>query len=401
VRNHWRVAHVATIQPTVRFLLLPQLQRLRNEGYDVTAISAPGPYTNDLEAAGVRFIPWHHATRAWDPAADVRAMAELLAILRRERFDVLHTHTPKPGLLGRVAARVTGVPFVVNTVHGLYAKPDDPLKRRLPVLGLEWVAARFSDLELYQSYEDLGWAWRRGIVSRGKSRFLGNGTDLNRFHPDAVPQARREALRGELGIPPGALVVGTLGRLVAEKGYRELLGAMREVRKTIPGVRLLAIGPRDPAKADALREEELEAVKDFAVFTGPRADTPGLFSLMDVFVLPSWREGLPRAPIEAAAMGKPLVLTDIRGCREVGRDGVEALLVPPRDPHRLASALTRLLRDAEMRSRMGNAARARVLERFDENQVCDVIVSSYRDLLATHATMGNGRSSRGGVRRQR
>jgi len=377
-----RIAHAATIQATVRFLLLPQLRRLRDEGYKVAAISAPGPYTADLEAQGVRFIPWRHATRSWDPGADLWAVAELVGILRRERFDLLHTHTPKPGVIGRIAARAVGVPNVVHTAHGLYVRPDDPVRRKVPVLGLEWLAARFSDLELYQSQEDMAWARRLGVVQRGRSRFLGNGTDLTRFRPDALSNEHRATLRAELGIPEEALVVGTLGRLVAEKGYRELIAAMHEVRRSVPGARLLAIGPRDPAKADALSDDELEAVGDWAVFTGPRSDTPRLFALMDVFVLASWREGVSRAAIEAAAMGKPLVLTDIRGCREVADDGVEGLLVPPRDPSRLADALLRLLRDPDLRARMGSAARARALERFDERNVTNIIVESYQRLLS-------------------
>lgn len=390
-----RIAHVATIQATVRFLLLPQLRRLRDEGFQVSAISRPGPYTGDLEAAGVRFIPWRHATRAWDPAADLRAVAELVGILRRERFDLLHTHTPKPGIVGRMAARAVGIPLVVNTVHGLYATPQDPPGRRIPVIGLEWLAARCSDLELYQSAEDLAWARRLGIARRRKSRLLSNGSDLGRFHAQAVSPERRAELRTALGIPKDALVVGTLGRLVEEKGYRELLSAMREVRTRVPGARFLAIGPRDPAKADALSDAELDAVKEWAVFTGPRADTPGLFALMDVFALASWREGLPRAPIEAAAMGKPLVLTDIRGCREVARDGIEGFLVPPRDASALAAALTRLLLEPELRGRMGSAARARVEERFDERRVIDLVVRSYEELFARN---GGGRAVSAGPR---
>jgi glycosyltransferase involved in cell wall biosynthesis len=377
-----RIAHVATIDATVRFLLLPQLCKLRDEGYEVTAISAPGRWTSDVEAEGIRFIPWRHATRAWDPAADIRAVGELVSILRRERFDLLHTHTPKPGVIGRIAARVAGVPFVVHTAHGLYVRPDDPIRRKAPVLGVEWFAARFSDLELYQSREDLTWARRLGIVSWAKSRFVGNGTNLTRFRPDGLSDDRRSVLRAELGIPEDAPVVGTLGRLVAEKGYRELLTAMREVRRVVPDARLLAIGPPDPAKPDALSQEELAAVGDWAVFTGPRSDTPELFALMDLFVLASWREGLSRAAIEAAAMGRPLVLTDIRGCREVVRDGVEGFLVPPRDARGLGDALVRLLGDPELRARMGSAARARAVERFDEERVTDIIVDSYRRLLS-------------------
>lgn len=370
---------------------MPQLRGLRDEGYEVSAISAPGPYASDLAAEGVRFIPWRHVTRSWNPVADVRAVAELVAILRRERFDLIHTHTPKPGVIGRIAARAVGIPVVVHTAHGLYVRPDDHVRRKAPVLAVEWLAARFSDLELYQSHDDLAWARRLGIVARDRSRFLGNGTDLVRFHPEAFSNEDHASLRAELGIPEGALVVGTLGRLVAEKGYRELLSAVREVRREIPGVRLLAIGPPDPAKSDALSDEELAAAGEWAVFTGPRSDTPRLLALMDVFVLASWREGLSRAAIEAAAMGKPLVLTDIRGCREVARDGVEGLLVPPRDARALSKALFRLLCDPDLRARMGSAARERARQRFDERRVVETVVQSYRQLLSRNgaaATVG-------------
>ncbi len=145
-----RVAHVATVDLTHRFLLLDQLRRQRSDGYEVTAISSAGPWVDDLRRDGIGFIPWA-ITRAWDPPNDARALVELVRILRRGRFHVVHTHTPKGGVLGRVAARIAGVPCVVNTVHGLYATPDDPVRRRWPVLGVEWLAARFSDLELYQS----------------------------------------------------------------------------------------------------------------------------------------------------------------------------------------------------------------------------------------------------------
>ena len=380
--NTWRIAHVATVQPTIRFLLLPQLCRLRDEGYDITAISAPGPYTEEVEAEGIRFIPWTHATRAWDPGADVRAAGELVRILRRERFDLVHTHTPKPAVLGRITARLIGVPCVLNTVHGLYVKREDRLRRKMPVLAAEWLAARFSDAELYQSEEDLAWARRLRLAPPGRLVHLGNGTDVSRFDPGAISDERLRALREELGIAEGSLVVGTVGRLVAEKGYRELLGAFREVQPAFPDIHLLAVGPKDPDKGDALRDEEFAGAGDRVTFTGPRADLPDLLALMDVFVLASWREGLPRSAIEAAAMGRPLILTDIRGCREVISDGIEGLLVPPRDPRGLAGALARMLGDPELRTRLGAAARARAISRFDERAVFETIAKTYDRLLS-------------------
>jgi glycosyltransferase involved in cell wall biosynthesis/ribosomal protein S18 acetylase RimI-like enzyme len=380
-----RVAHLTTTDLTLRYLLLGQLRRLVAEGYEVTAISAPGPHAADLEAKGVRFLPWRNATRSWNPSADLQALAELVGLLRRERFDLLHTHNPKPGVIGRVAARLAGVPTVVNTVHGLYATPDDRLRKQVAVLGLEWLAARCSDLELYQSEEDLRWARRIRLVPARRAELLGNGTDLERFTPELVRPERVAALRAELGIAEDALVVGTVGRLVAEKGYRDLFAAARSVRQADPRVRFLAVGAPDLDKADAITEAELAGAAGDVVVTGWRDDVRDLLAVMDVFVLASWREGMPRSAIEAAAMARPLVLTDIRGCREVARHEQEALLVPARDPAALAAAVLRLVGDPGLRERLAAAARDRALERFSEAAVSARVAGHYRRLLGVAA----------------
>ena len=376
-----RVAHVTTVDLSLRFLLLPQLRALRDAGFDVTTISAPGPWVPEIEAEGIRHIAWPHATRAWDPRADALAFRELLAIFRRERFDLVHTHNPKPGVMGRIAARAIGVPHVINTVHGLYATPEDRLRRRAPVLAAEWLAARFSDLELYQSAEDLAWAARLHVAPAGKSLLLGNGIDLSRFSPSLAGEERVRKLRAELGIGEDELVVGTVGRMVLEKGYDEFFRAARAVRTRVPNARFLAVGQSDPDKPDSVTAERIDRAREDVIFTGWREDVADLMAVMDVFVLPSWREGLPRSAIEAAASGLPLVLTDIRGCREVGRDGVEGFLVPVRDPVRLAGAVVRLLEDPELRRRMGVAARGRAEEAFDERRVVATVVAATRRLV--------------------
>jgi glycosyltransferase involved in cell wall biosynthesis/ribosomal protein S18 acetylase RimI-like enzyme len=376
-----RVAHLTTVDISMHLLLLPQLLALRDAGFDVTAVSAPGPWVAGIEEQGIRHLPWRNATRAWDPRADARALAELVRHFRRERFDLVHTHNPKPGVLGRIAARVARVPHVANTVHGLYATPADPARRRLPVLAAERLAARLSDLELYQSEEDLDWVRRIGLAPPSRSLLLGNGVDLEHFDPERVPSERRGPLRRELGLPEGALVVATVGRLVVEKGFRELFAAAAEIRGRRDDVRFLAIGESDRQKADAIDDAEIERARKHVIFTGWRRDVRDLLAIADVFVLPSWREGMPRSAIEAAAMGKPLVLTDIRGCREVGRHGTEAVLVPPRDPAALAEAISVQLDEPDLRERLGAAARRRALERFDERPVVELVVGETRRLL--------------------
>ncbi|MEX2556725.1 MAG: glycosyltransferase family 4 protein [Actinomycetota bacterium] len=377
-----RVVHITTIDLTLWYMLRPQLRRLAAEGYEVSAISAPGACVPLLEAEGIRHIPWHAATRGWSLGADLRAFFELYRILRRERFDIVHTHNPKPGVLGRVAARLAGVPCVVNTQHGLYAMPEDRPARKGAVLGIEWIAARFSDSELFQSAEDRAWAARLRIARPPKGRLLGNGIDLTLFDPEAVPTERIERLREELGIPAGKVVVGAVGRMVAEKGYRELFEAAAAVRADHPEAVFLVVGGSDPEKWDSIPPDEMTRAREHTIFAGHRDDVRDLMALMDVFVLASWREGLPRSAIEAAAMARPLVLTDIRGCREVVRDGIEGFLVPPRNAKHLAAAIEKLVADEGLRAKLGSAARTRAVEWFDERRVEEIIVREYRRVLS-------------------
>ena len=374
-----RVAHLATTDMTVRFLLMPQLERLADEGWDVVAISADGPWVDEIEAAGIRHVTWPHAGRAWDPREDLRAFVSLTGILRQERPDVLHCHNPKPGILGRFAGRMARVPVVLNTVHGFYATPEDPAKRRIPVVTAERLAARCSTFELYQSEEDLSWARGLGIAKPGRSALLGNGVDLTRFDAGDVSEERRAKVRAELGVGDDELLVGTIGRMVAEKGYRELFEAAALVRAARPQVRFLAVGGPDPDKADSITLQEMDDARADVIMTGWRTDVVDLLAAMDVFVLASWREGLPRAAVEAAAMGLPLILTDIRGCREVA--GTDAgILVAPRSATAIARAVGELADDPDRRAQLGRAAAQRARARFDERRVLADVARLSRSL---------------------
>ena len=378
-----RVAHLTTTDISLRYLLGAQLRAVVDQGDEALGISAPGPFVPEVEAWGVRHIPLARSTRGMNPLADMRAALHLWRILRRERVDVLHTHNPKPGLYGRVVGRLAGVPVVVNTVHGLYATPDDPLARRLVVYGLEAIASRFSHAELVQNPEDLGTIGRYRIAPPGRARLLGNGVDLTRFDPAAVPAARRRAVRDALGLGDGDVLVGTVGRLVAEKGYVELFEAVRSLGDAVA---LVVVGPEDPEKADALDPVVVESAGAAGVrFVGLRDDMPDLYAAMDVFVLASHREGFPRAAMEAAAMALPIVATDIRGCRQVVDHGVNGLLVPVGDSPALAQAISELAADPDRRQRLGSAGRRIAEDRFDERRVVDVVMRTYAEQQARPA----------------
>ncbi len=371
-----KVAHLTTVDLSLRFLLFPQLRAVIDEGGEVLGISASGPWVAGLEADGIRHVALRSSTREFDVLADLRSAVELYCILRRERPDVLHTHNPKPGLYGRVVGRLARVPIIVNTVHGLYATEDDPLPKRAAVYGLEAFASRFSDAELVQNPEDLAVISRLRLAPRGRVRLLGNGIDLARFDRGRFSETHRAAVRNVLGIGPDQIVVGCVGRLVAEKGYRELFAAARRLGA---GYAFVVIGAEDPEKADTLGRDALRAARQVGVqFLGHRDDVDALYPAMDVFALPSYREGYPRAAMEAAAMELPVVATNIRGCREVVDDGINGLLVPPRDAGGLERALRRIGEDARLRQSMGKAGGRLARERFDERRCVDVVMETYR-----------------------
>lgn len=367
-----KIAHLTTIDLSLRYLLLAQIEASIAAGDEVIGISARGPEVPFLEARGLRFVELEGSTRSMSLRGDLRAARSLWRTLRHERPDVLHTHNPKPGLYGRVLGRLARVPLVVHTTHGLYAAPDDPLPKRLVVYGLEAIAGRFGHIELVQNPEDLDLMRRWHIAPRRKLRLLGNGVDLTRFAP--ADARRRLATRTDLGIEPDDVVVGLVARLVAEKGIPELIEAVAELG---PPFRLLLVGPHDPEKADALPQRLLDDARAAgAILTGHREDVDRLYAAMDVFCLPSHREGFPRAAMEAAASGLPVVASDIRGCRQVVDPGITGALVPVRDPGALARAL-HPYGDPAVRAERGAAGRTKAVADFDESQVVARVLAAY------------------------
>jgi glycosyltransferase involved in cell wall biosynthesis len=388
-----KLIHVTTVDLSLDALLGYQLARFRDEGFDVVGVSAPGPYVAGLERSGIRHVPVPSLTRTWTPDDDLRATAELVRVFRRERPSVVHTHNPKSGVLGRVAARIAKVPVIVNTVHGLYANPALSPGKRWVVDRAEAWAMRLSHHELFQSHEDLDRALRERMVPPQRASWLGNGVDLRRFDPALVPPEATRELRARWGLDPTAPVVGAVGRLVREKGYLELFEAASTVRRAHPSAAFVVVGPSEPTKGDGLSSSELEAARRVGVVVageGERKDMPTIYAAFDVFVLPSHREGMPRSLIEASAMARPVVATEIRGCREVVESDRTGILVPPRDPWALAGAIEQLLSDPRRAEAMGREGRARAIDRFDEDAVVERTVQTYRRLLRGHGIRWDG-----------
>ncbi|MSP67940.1 MAG: glycosyltransferase family 1 protein [Alphaproteobacteria bacterium] len=364
-----KICQLCAVDFTFHHFLQPLALALQVAGHEVVGVAADGPFVARVRAAGIRFEIMPFSRSLCDIGRHVAVFRRLVAFFRRERFDLVHVHTPVAAFIGRMAAAAAGVPRIAYTAHGFYFHERMPLWQRAPYVALEWVAGRVTDVLLTQAEEDAAIARRLGLCRGGRIAAIGNGVDPARFRPDANGEQRRR-LRAELGTPEGAVVVVVIGRLVQEKGYPELFDAIGDVP-----AHLWVVGDRLPSDHNSRIDQAIAAVRadpDRAgrvVFLGYRADVPDVLAAADIFVLPSHREGMPRSIIEAMMSALPVVATDIRGAREEVVEAETGALVPVGDSLRLAAALRRLVHDPNLRRRQGEAGRRRALSLYDERQV--------------------------------
>lgn len=388
-----KVAHIINHEIGLRVHGKNYFRYLCDQGYDVHVVCPVGDYVRgDMttpEGIKVKSIAF---PARYTPLQDWRTLRQLAAYFRGERFDIVHTHTVKPGLLGRIAASRAGVPVIIHTVHGFHNWDDMSALEQWFFLQVERLAMHFCDLLLSQNREDIRVALHDGICRPSQIAYLGNGIDISFFDATHVDSAATAELRRQLGVGPNEFLVGMIGRLVRLKGYYDYLAAARILVQSGVPVKFLAVGPTMPEKADALSPEELIAsygLADRMIYLGVRDDIRELLAAMDVVVLASYAEGIPRVLMEAAAMGKPAVGTDVRGTREVIVPEETGLLVPPRHPEGLAAAINRLLADRPAAECMGQAGRRRAEAQFDERDYFWRTDDVYRRLLARkHAGQG-------------
>lgn len=380
-----KVCQLCAVDFTLRHFLLPLIDGMSEAGWDVTSVCSDGPHVNEMRARGYRIatIP---ISRNLNVLSHLVSFWRLFQFFRRERFDVLHAHTPIAALVGRLAARAAGVPLIVYTAHGFYFHDEMPAwKRRLYVL-LEWIGGRATDLLFTQSEEDAVAAVAEGICRANIATAIGNGVDPRRFDPQRI--ADPASVRHALGIPRNARVVGIIGRMVREKGYEEFLAAAIGIARAFPDTYFLLVGGRLASDHDDPIEHALSRAKevlgDRLVLTGFREDTPEMIAVMDVFCLPSYREGMPRTIIEAMMMAKPVVATNIRGSREEVVEGETGWLVPTKDPKALESALRRCLENPELAVAMGTAGQRRAMEIYDERKVVALQLERIADHLKSN-----------------
>lgn len=371
-----------TVATTARSFLADQMRYLADHGWTVHLATGPGAdyqqLASDLDwADSIQLHPIAMA-RNPHPFKDLRAAIAWLLLVRQVAPDVVMTGTPKAGLLGMAAARLLRVPHRVYLARGLRLEGLRGVQRVVSMMAEKVTCAAATHVVCVSPSLRSAFV-SRGLVASGKVTVLGdgssNGVDTRRFSPGS--ESNRALCRRRFGVLPNHQAIGFAGRLTDDKGLQELIQAFRALRHGWPDAVLLLAG--DPDEASPLTGGELEDPSVLAL--GNVSDMPGFLRALDIFCLPSRREGFPNVSIEAAAVGLPVVTTDATGCRDSVVDGTTGRIVPTRDAAALRGALSDLLAQPEERRRMGAHARQWAVERFSQEVVWHNTLSFINGLI--------------------
>ena len=354
---------------------LPLAVAARNEGFDVIVATRVQRHGDQIRAAGLDLVPLVLDRHGHNPLRELAALSEIVGIYRRLRPDLAHHVAIKPVLYGSVAARLARTPVVINAIAGMgYVTSSNDLRARVlrPVIQTAYrlVFNGSGNRLIVQNPDDVEALARSHIVDRERVTLIrGSGVDTRHFSPAPAPE--------------GSCLTVLAARLLRDKGVVEFVEAARLLRAQGVKARFALVGEPDPSHPAQIAQSEIERWRSEGVieYWGWRETMREVYQQAHVACLPSYREGLPKALIEAAACGLPIVTCDVPGCREVVRDGDNGFLVPPRTVAPLAHALRRLIDDAAMRARMGARSRERAVAEFSIERVVADTLALYRAAL--------------------
>jgi glycosyltransferase involved in cell wall biosynthesis len=382
-----QVATVITrLEGGAGMLALRGAMTLDADAFGLTLVTGRGSprLLDQARAAGLRVVIEPSLQPEIDPLHDALAARRLHALLRRGQFDVVHTHTAKAGVLGRMAAHRAEVPWIVHTYHGFPFHEFQWRSRRAAYVAIERRLGRITDLALCVGTGVAVEAVRRGLVSPERIRTIGvavendGGAALRATaSSNAWPRngsSPREAARRRLEIPPDATVVGAVGRLTYQKAPEDFVEMLRRLGRS--GVVGVWVGDGELAETMRRRAAADPAVR--IILAGERADVPELLPAFDVFALPSRYEGLPTAVVEAMVCGIPVVATAVNSVSDVVIPGETGLLVPPGRPDLMAAAVEYLLDSPATAMRMAGAARTRLGDRYSLTALRSALIEAYR-----------------------
>ncbi|MBW2609808.1 MAG: glycosyltransferase family 4 protein [Deltaproteobacteria bacterium] len=313
------------------------------------------------------------------PLKDLSALINLTSFLKKRVYHVVHTHNSKAGFLGRLAARLAGVPVIIHTVHGFAFHDQEPLWRQFLFRNFERLASRWCDKTIFISQPLIDWALKERVVDEDKIIKIYSGIELDQFRP--VADAEKKRIRRSWNIGEEESVIGVVSKLWEGKGHAVLIEAFREFKKEIKDARLVIVG-EGYIYDDLTNLVERLGLSDSVLFTGFQTDVSGIIATFDVAVLPSFFEGMGRVLLEAMAMEKPVVASRVGGIPDLVEDGVNGFLTGPGDTRGLLNAMKKILSDKKLGKRMGKEGRKKISDQFSAEVMVKSINKVYNECLS-------------------
>ncbi len=372
-----KILRISTIPASINNFCKGLLSELKLEGYEVVTVASPGPEMATIaEREGVRTIAVPMERRI-SPFKDLKSLWQMWRVMRRERPDMVHSITPKAGLISMMAAWLARVPIRIHTFTGLVFPTSTGLKRRI-LMATDWLTCACAT-HIIPEGEGVKADLLNNHITRKPLRVLGygniRGIDLEFFKPDLEPS------------PPtpsgGGFTFVFVGRLVGDKGINELIAAFSRLNKEHPETRLVMVGPEE-ANLDPIKPETAAEIKSNAAIeaVGRQSDVRPFYAAADALVFPSYREGFPNVVIEAGAMGLPSIVTDINGSREIIIEGENGTIVPPKDAEALYKAMKHFVENPEEVKRMAANARPLIASRYEQSYVHQCLKDYYKEVAS-------------------
>ncbi len=377
-----KIIRVTTVPQSLGGLLQGQL-KFMSQHYDMVGVSSTGDGLLEKVSKQevIRVIPIE-MTRKITPLQDLKAVYKLYKVFKKEKPDIVHSHTPKAGTLSMLAAKLAGVPHRLHTIAGLPLLVATGAKRKLldVVEKLTYACATkiypnsfgLHDIIIENKYTSPS---KLKVIAKGSS----NGIDTSFFDPSLYSYKENLTLSESLGIQPSDTVVVFVGRLVKDKGINELINAYKRINDT--SVKLLLVGTYEKDLDPLLPETEQEInTNPNIISVGWQSDVRPYFAISDILAFPSYREGFPNVVMQAGSMGLPSIVTDINGCNEIIEDGVNGIIIPPQDANSLFENLQKLIENEDKLSELSKKARTMITERYERQFVWECILKEYRNL---------------------
>ncbi len=384
-----KLIRITTVPISFKVLLKGQLRFMVSNGFDVKGVSSEGEELKEiLENEGI-VMEAINMSRKITPFQDLKSLWEMWNFLRKEKPQIVHTHTPKAGIIGMLAARLAGVPHRLHTVAGLPLMEATGIKRK--ILNFVEKLTYSSATRVYPNSKGLyDFILQNNFTQSNKLKIIANGSsngiNTTFFSPAQVSEIEKVALREKLNIQPDDFVFVFVGRIVSDKGINELIKAFSELQTAenneLTGIKLLLVGGLE-SDLDPLNPETLAEInqnKDI-ISAGFQQDVRPFFAISDALAFPSYREGFPNVVMQAGAMGLPSIVSDINGCNEIIVEGENGLIIPSKNVEKLKEKMLTLARDKNLYVKLKENSRRMIENRYEQSVVWNALLEEYEGLL--------------------